>query len=224
MISVKIALALALVPAIASAQPAITAASTFTSCGGNSCAGATSTVPGANGNWQMWLSTTGLSSFQANPLTGIQLSLGTNTIYFASALYPANPMALNLFLDGATLGPQLSGIAREGALNSLIGNNSPSSYTPFGYYTQAGGLSYSSDGYLATLTRMDYQAGGDVVSFNSPNQDGYADWNGSFDVTVTSATPEPASMVLTATGLLAVAGIVRRKKIGIAGFLKRSRS
>ncbi len=168
-------------------------------------------VPGAFGNWQTFISTDAFGSFAGNPLAGFQLALGTNTFSFASSSYPLTYMGINLFLDGATL-PSISGFGTGGAA-SLTGNAGALTYNPYGPSSSpAGGLSYVSGAYTTTLTRFAFAEGTDYVGHTNAAPDGGSDWNGSFDLTVVTATPEPSAIVLLATGMVAACGLVRKRR------------
>jgi hypothetical protein len=215
-------LAAVAVPALGSAQPSITATSINGACAGTGayCGNWWSTIPGAHGNWQMFLSTNGFASFQANPLAGIPLALGVNTINFAASVAGANPMALNIFLDGATANPSISGYAGQGLVGSLASNAGQSTYNPYAASHPGGTaapLSYSAGGFTVTLTRFEYNTGPDRVGTGAAVPDGGADWNGVFDLTVTgpsSAVPEPATVALLAGGLLGFGVLARSRRRG----------
>jgi hypothetical protein len=214
---VAAALAVA-IPAAVTAQPSLTGAS----INGADANGAYvnnwwSTEPPAHGNWEMFLSTNGYASFLANPLSGVTLNVGVNTFSFASDIAAANPMALNLFLNGATT-PSISGYAFQGVVGSLASNAGQSTYNPYAGSHPGGtaaGLSTVLGGYTVTLTRFEYDAGRDFVGTHATSPDGATDWNGQFDITVaapSTATPEPATLALLAGGLLALAGVARRRR------------
>lgn len=214
-------LAAVTVPAVANAQPTVTATSINGACAGTGayCGNWWSTVPGAHGNWQMFLSTNGYASFLANPLAGLPLSLGVNTIQFAASLAGANPMALNIFLDGATADPSISGYASQGAIGSLASNVGQSTYNPYAAAHPggtAGPLSYSAGGFTVTLTRFEYDVGPDRVSTGSATPDGGLDWNGVFDLTVVgpqgTVAPEPATIALVAGGLLGLGALATTRR------------
>ena len=207
-----VAIAALAVPAIVRAQPSLTGFSNAqASSTGTWIGGATSTVPGAFGNWQSFLSIDGFATFLGNPLTGYHLALGTNTFSFASNYYPLDYMGINLFLDGATL-PSISGLG-TGSAGSLTGDPGALTYNPYGPASSAAAsMSYVSGDYVTTLTRFQYAPGIDYVSKYAVGADGTPDWNGSFDLTVVSATPEPSSIVLLATGLLAAFGLARKPR------------
>lgn len=213
-------LAVLAVPALASAQPSLTAASIN---GANAAGGYASnwwsTVPSAHGNWEMFLSTNAFASFQANPLGGIPLVVGLNTFQFAASSAGANPMALNLFLDGAT-SPSISGFVEQGAGGTLDANTGQPTYNPFAAGFPGGTaapLSVTTGGYTVTLTRFIYDLRVDRVGAHGALPDGSRDWNGAFDLTVervTTTTPEPATVALLGGGLLAFAGVARARRRG----------
>ena len=215
-------LAAVVVPAPAYAQPSVTAVAIDGACAGTGayCGNRWSTMPGAPGNWQMFLSTDACATYKTNPLAAIPLALGVNTFRFASDPAAATSLALNVFLDGATANPTISGYASQSAIGTLASNAGQSTYNPYAASTPGGiaaGLSFVSGPHTVTLTRLEYGLDLDRVGADAPRPNGSrVDYLGVFDLTVrpSSAVPEPATSALVGGGSLGLGLFARRRRGG----------
>lgn len=221
-------------PSAASAQPILTAASSWGTC--SALAGAWQEFGSCGGfgtnYWStepaqrlaMYLTTnpniTPLTPFNpTGPLAPIALTLGVNTIYFAqngvagwTPLGGFTELGFNLMFDGNT-NASISGwnALGVGGVQALAPNSA--TWNPYGGSASSAGLTYSHAGYTVTLSDLRFLNGNDQVGPDFDSPDGREDWSGSFRLDVRTATvPEPASIVLLGAGLAGLIAVRRRTR------------
>lgn len=214
---------LAIAPA-ASAQGTLTGATVYstTSSGAFDSQDFYNTTAG-DFAYNLYFSTTADGSVILNPGATLStpLTLGSNTYYlFGDPGRTPAYYGFNLFLDGGTT-PFLSGyvtanggvVLSNAGQSSFVGVNDPITLP-------AAGTTYEANGYFYTLTGFAFNTTGGTVDVASPlalGPNGSPDYFGSISINVAAVnvttTPEPATIVLTASGLLGVLGVsVRRKR------------
>lgn len=169
-----------------------------------------------------------------NPAGSLQatLALGANTFYAYSSgsdrLGRPN-YGLNLFFGAGPQtncaeAPLISAYVAPGAASVPLANGSATTTTqclqPNSYIAGANSLSFLSGQYLVTLTDFRVLAESDVnspydrASQTAPSPDGILDMYSTFTLTVTAvtATPEPSTYLLLASGLLGVLAMRRRRE------------
>lgn len=178
--------------------------------------------------YNLYFSTTADGSVVLNPGATLSapLSLGSNTFYmFGDAGNTPAYYGFNLFLDGGTT-PFLSGYvtANGGTFLTNVGQTSFEG-TRIGVDAPltiaAAGTTFEANGFLYTLTGFNFNTTGGTVDIASPlvlGPNGVTDYYGSISINVAAVnvttTPEPSTIVLTASGLLGVVGVsMRRKRI-----------
>lgn len=180
--------------------------------------------------YNLYFSTTANGSTILNPGATLStpLSLGSNTFYlFGDAGGTPSYYGFNLFLDGGTT-PFLSGYVTANG-GTLLSNAGQVSFegTRIGVDAPltiaAAGTTYEANGFLYTITGFSFNTTGGTVDVASPltlGTNGVIDYFGQITISVAAVgvttTPEPSTIVLTASGLLGLAGVsVRRKRTAI---------
>jgi hypothetical protein len=210
----------AFTPVTASAQPVLTNAATWQAgCGTGAQTGAYN-WPCSNdvwnssttdATWNIYLSNSGpagtLHSLNGSPFT---LNVGLNTLYFYQDKNESMvDMGIDLGFDGSSLA-QISGwnsINTSGVsgLSGVDTNNGSGDQN-------AAGLSFTDGSYQVTLTDFEWgNHGANEVGMTTLGADRDPDWDGQVTIDVETTTPEPASLVLLATGLAGLAAIKRRR-------------
>lgn len=159
-------------------------------------------------------------------LTGVTVSAGVNT-YTITGSVTLDSAGLLTAADLTLNDPSLS--SPDPVFNTISSTGGPAGYDPladFAYITTAAGGQL----YLSYLTTFDasgnidlciasagdcnsYQASYSHLNFASPFGYNNVDLNnGTMDPSV-SATPEPSSLVLIATGVVGLAGVVRKRVV-----------
>jgi hypothetical protein len=177
--------------------------------------------------YNLYFSSSANGSAILNPGTTLStpLSLGTNTFYlFGDAGSTPGYYGFNLFLDGGTT-PFLSGYVTSNG-GTFLTNAGQTSFegTRVGVDAPltiaAAGTTFEANGFLYTLTGFNFNTTGGTVDIASPlvlGPNGVTDYFGSISINVAAVnvttTPEPSTIVLTASGLLGLVGVsVRRKR------------
>lgn len=196
----------------------------------------------APNRWNLYVSSDDLSdttpqffNHDNNQLTEVALSLGPGTNTFSiygegvgstAAFQPFLHFVLNLYFDGNTTAPLISGLAPDSSTTVLQAADHPFGLGIFGEAPrpEAGSLSTQIGNQLITLTDFSWLTNGvngqqrDIVWPHWANDPPYAtgsrtlDYFGSFTLEV-AQVPEPATIVLFTLGL-GWLGLQRAKRAG----------
>ncbi len=143
---------------------------------------------------------TGASGSNIDPFSFIKLGTFTTTVTGTGASFPTSPLATFTLTINQTAPNAESGTI-TGTLRGQIQFNSSTGELELSF---ANPSFTTSNGETYTLFTTNSPFGGNVITINAPNT-GDTELRGSVSV------PEPASLVLLGSGLLAGGGFVRRK-------------
>ena len=227
---VAVALMAASTPALAQATLTGTTIYSTSSLGAFTGQNFWNTIPN-DGAFNLFLTTSVGGSF-LNPAGTLStpLSLGSNTFYVYGNPGSALPFfGISLFANGSGT-PLVSGFApangtgavSSSLFNGVVGMNPSLNVGVPGGLVPSGPLSTTIDGFQYTLTFFSFNTTGqwgDFVGPELPLPNGQPDYLGQFVITVApvtvAVTPEPSTVVLTASGLLGIVGLMARRRRAI---------
>jgi hypothetical protein len=141
------------------------------------------------------------------------LSPGTNVFSVMANVGASGYIGINLFFDGDLTNNRISAVVPyDGTTNFSVISGATTTRGQNGVFIGGSGLlTYSSGGFVVTLSNFNSLGGADAVQYYAIGSDSTGDTTATFTLSVT-AIPEPASVGVICGASTLIAAFFRRKK------------